>query len=282
VLHVDEAHGEVYVGAGGSVRIYNLFGMEEHDFFHDTSLGTVMSLVAEPSGDILVLSFRPTWPERPGASVVTRYDFRGRPRETFEINGIPKEFEGFVPNVMRARGERLVFAELARLRAIETDRDGSFLRGWDLSKVVEGADPAVDERDRARREGGEIEGFAVDAEGRFLFTIPVRFRGFRFDPGTGEAEPFGRPGATAGKFGVAAGIAGDDRGYVYVADRGRGVVLIFDPALRFLREFGNRGGDAARLRRPGTVAYGRNRVFVSQVARRGVSVFSVYTDPVER
>ena len=53
------------------------------------------------------------------------------------------------------------------------------------------------------------------------------FSAFRLSPG-GEVAQFGRPGSGPGKFGVVAGIAADEAGYIYVADRLRSVVLVFD------------------------------------------------------
>ena len=61
-----------------------------------------------------------------------------------------------------------------------------------------------------------------------------------------------------------------------VADRARGVVLVFTPNLLFLREFGARGARDERLVGPGRIAMGSGgKLYVTQLAMRGVAVFSL-------
>jgi hypothetical protein len=87
---------------------------------------------------------------------------------------------------------------------------------------------------------------------------------------------FGRSGSGRGKFGVAAGIATDEMGYVYVADRLRCVVMVFDRDLQFQTEFGYRGDQPSNLTAPDGLAIDSSgNVYVGQAANRGVSVFRV-------
>ena len=65
-------------------------------------------------------------------------------------------------------------------------------------------------------------------------------------------------------------------GYIYVADRLRSVVLVFDPSFRFQTEFGYRGDRPSSLIVPDDLAIdGKGNVYVGQAANRGVSVFRV-------
>ena len=51
-------------------------------------------------------------------------------------------------------------------------------------------------------------------------------------------------------------------------------MLVFDKDFRWVKEFGYRGSSREPLR-PGRRRRGRGKVYVSQYARRGVSVFEV-------
>ena len=121
----------------------------------------------------------------------------------------------------------------------------------------------------------ELNGFTVDGQGNMFFTVPVLFSAFRLSP-EGELREFGRSGSGPGKFGVVAGIAVDELGYIYVADRLRSVVLVFDPSFGFQTEFGYRGDRPSSLMVPDDLAIDRKgNVYVGQAANRGVSVFRV-------
>jgi DNA-binding beta-propeller fold protein YncE len=68
----------------------------------------------------------------------------------------------------------------------------------------------------------------------------------------------------------------DDRGYFYVADRLKSAVLIFDRNFKFVREFGYRGSKPHNLTGPWNLGLDAdNRLYVSQLASRGVSVFKI-------
>ena len=70
-------------------------------------------------------------------------------------------------------------------------------------------------------------------------------------------------------------------GYIYVADRLRSVVLVFDHNFVFQTEFGYRGGQPSNLIVPDDLAIdARGNVYVAQAANRGVSVFGMAYDKV--
>jgi DNA-binding beta-propeller fold protein YncE len=93
----------------------------------------------------------------------------------------------------------------------------------------------------------------------------------------GQFEVFGTSGGARGKFGVVAGIEADEHGNIYVADRLRSVVLIFDDEFNFQTEMGYRGGAPHNLVVPDDLAVDarNNKLYVSQAANLGVSVFKL-------
>jgi hypothetical protein len=170
------------------------------------------------------------------------------------------------------------------------DTDGYFKAGYDLNTILRrflGDDERLKKNSAENTDWAEkrleniaINGFHVDKRGNMLFTVPVLFSAYRFSADGGLAE-FGRPGSAPGKFGVTAGIVTDELGYIYVADRLRSVVLVFDHNFVFQTEFGYRGGRPSNLIVPDDVAIDSGgNVYVAQAANRGVSVFGMAYDKV--
>jgi len=91
----------------------------------------------------------------------------------------------------------------------------------------------------------------------------------------GTLRSFGIKGSAPGKFNVISGIAVDEKGYYYVTDILKSAVLVFDKDFRWLKEFGYRGNRPGSLASPVDVAAGGGKIYVSQYARRGVSVFKI-------
>jgi len=244
----DPAHDEIYVGEGDLIRVFNASGMEIYDFSHDAmSYGAILDIGVMPSGDILVLSYRQPTEARAGGSQVTRYNYRGEPLGSFEVHGLPS----------------------ASLLVVTTDFEGTYRRHVDLLATLPKNDKA--------REGAELGGFYVDDQGAILYTIPTAFRAFRLKP-DGTADSWGKPGSGPGSFSVVGAILAAPNGYTLVADRARGAVLVFDPSLRFVREFGNRGPIVEQLNRPGLMVFGRDgKLYVSQLGYHGLSVFALTT-----
>ena len=266
----DPAHDEIYVGEGDLIRVFNASGMEIYDFSHDAmSYGAILDIGVMPSGDILVLSYRQPTEARAGGSQVTRYNYRGEPLGSFEVHGLPSELAGFTPNRLAIRQDSLVFASTASLLVVTTDFEGTYRRHVDLLATLPKNDKA--------REGAELGGFYVDDQGAILYTIPTAFRAFRLKP-DGTADSWGKPGSGPGSFSVVGAILAAPNGYTLVADRARGAVLVFDPSLRFVREFGNRGPIVEQLNRPGLMVFGRDgKLYVSQLGYHGLSVFALTT-----
>lgn len=267
-IYADRAHDEVYVGEGDSVRVFNASGMEIYEFAHDAMhLGTVADLAVDKKGDILVLSYRPGSATRRGGMQVTRYSYRGEPLGFFELSGLPPEIANFSPDRMILHGDEIAFASIMQCRVVFTDLSGVYRRHVDLVE-------ALSKDDKARADA-ELGGFFIDGKGAILYTIPTAFRAFRRNP-DGTFQSWGKPGSAPGTFGVVGSIVEDDQGDVFVADRARGVVLVFDSNFHYVMEFGGRGRRQARLVRPGALAVGNDgKLYVTQLANRGVSVFAV-------
>lgn len=267
-IYADRPHNEVYVGEGDAVRVYNASGMEIFRFAHDAMrLGSVTDLAVDEKGDILVLSYRPPSPERPGGMQVTRYSYRGEPLDEFEIAALPTEISEFSPNRMLLLGDELAFVSTDRCLVVFTGPTGEYRRHLDLLAALP--------KDDKGREGAELGGIFIDRAGAIFYTIPTAFRAFRRNA-DGTTQSFGKAGSAPGTFGVAGSIVEDDHGDVFVADRARGVVLAFGPNLQYVTEFGGRGRREDRLLRPGSLALGNeDRLYVTQLGNLGVAVFNI-------
>ena len=260
-LDVDPVKDEVYFVYQDLVRIFNSSGMEVFSFGDDLGLGQIVDAGPDPSGDIIVLSFKD------GRSVVTRCNFRGVPVRPIEVSGLPAGVT-FSANRLQIRNGLLYFADLAAMRVVITGLDGRCVQVVDFKRLI-----GTREVERA---GGEMFGFTVDRDGSLLATIPTLFKVFKLAP-DGALSSFGRAGSSAGRFGIVSGVAVDSRGDVLVTDKLRSVVMVFDKDFNFLAEFGYRGAGHENLIVPDDLVIDRaDRVYVSQGRRRGVSVFTLW------
>lgn len=266
-LYADRLNDEVYAVVGNSVRVFNASGMEIHHFDLDPGLGTVFDLAVDESGDLLLLglSLDPADP-RPGWSI-TRCNYRGQPVGRIAITGLPKELASFRPNVMLYGGGRIVLASLAQYQVVEINRSGAFQRAHDLAKLL-----GMKDADRSRN---DIAAFSMDRRGHMLITVPTLFKAFVVSP-EGKVRDVGHAGSAPGAFGVVAGIVADEHGNLIVADKGRGVVMVFDESLEFVTEFGSGGDGRGGLVRPTDLSLGASgKLYVTQARDRGVAVLTV-------
>ena len=280
-LAVDQERNEIYAlnRRGNDIRIFDAHGMEIHSF--GEGFGTAADIAIGDDGDIFILS------RGYGTSAVQLLDYRGELISEITPTDVPAAFS-------EHRADRLVYTQGSlylvdsdSLSVIVLDADGRFKKGYDLDTILRrslGDDDRLKKKTEKtdwtdnRLEDVSLNGFHVDRRGNMLFTVPVLFSAFRLSSDGGLAV-FGRPGSAPGKFGVVAGIATDDMGYIYVADRLRSVVLVFDHNFVFQTEFGYRGGRPSNLIVPDDVAIDAGgNVYVAQAANRGVSVFRVAHD----
>lgn len=262
-LSVDREKSEIYVvdSRKRDIRIFNEKGMEVYRFGDDESLGTVLDLAVDRDGSIFVLS-------RGGPQLsIIRCDYRGEPMSRVEIKNLPSGFSGFSPDRIVYREGHLYLADRDAMRVAVISINGLVEEAYDIAALLE-----IEEK---KRDDIDIVGFGVDGEGHMLFTIPVLFKAFRLSPDR-DLTGFGSPGSSPGKFNIVGGIARDDKGYYYVTDTLRSVVMIFDKDLNFQTEFGYRGFRRENLISPKNLALdARGRLYVSQLRGRGVSVFRI-------
>jgi DNA-binding beta-propeller fold protein YncE len=163
------------------------------------------------------------------------------------------------------REGQIYLADTANLRIVVIDMNGQVQKSIDLLPIME-----LKEKDRGNVQMG---GFNVDTAGNILFTLPVLFTATVLSP-DGQVSSFGESGSLPGKFAVVSDITRDNRGNIFVADRGKSVVNIFNSSFQFLREIGGRGNAPGSLIVPQEIAIDADdRMYVTQLGNRGVSVF---------
>ena len=259
-VNADQQRDETYVVYQNVVRIFNRSGMEVFSFGDDLGLGGIADAAADSNGDIIILSYKDS------RSLVTRCNYRGVPVGRIEITNLPGGVV-FSANRLIIRGGLFYFADLAASIVTITEPDGKCRQRIDFGRLI-GAE-------EVRRAGAEMFGFTVDGDGSIYFTMPTLTKVYKYSP-DGTLKEFGKPGSSAGRFGIISGIATDSRGDVLVSDKLRSVVMVFDKDFTFIAEFGYRGARPENLIVPDNLATDRqDRVYVSQGRRRGVSVFAL-------
>jgi len=263
-LAYDRAHDETFVVAEGFVRIFNSSGMEVHRFGDDGSLGYVTRAVALDEGEIVVLT------TLNGRLAYLRCDFRGELIVQFGLTGLPEAFAQFEPDQLVHRAGKLYFAERGTMRVVVTDVTGAYRQSFRLNELV----AAAVSGDVERRPSTGMEAFNVDAAGNLLFTMSTMFAAAVVSP-AGELRLFGSRGSTPGRFNIVGGIDADENGNIFVTDRLRSVVSVWNADLRHLGDFGYRGESTSNLLAPYEIAAGNGKVIVAQAGNRGVKVFRV-------
>jgi DNA-binding beta-propeller fold protein YncE len=262
-LSTDPVRHEVYVvnPVDLTIRIFNDQGMEVYSFGDDLALGYVSDLAVDEQGDLLVLTVSGA------AHSLVRGNYRGEPSGKIELKNFPPEYAGrFSPRSLAYRDGRIYLVDKEQMKVAVADRDGRFETGYDLAALLK-----VEEKKRLQT---GIVGFGVDSQGNLLFTVPTLFTAGVLSP-DGKLKTFGSKGSAPGKFNIAGGIAADDKGYIYVADTLRCVVMVFDREFTFKTEFGYRGNEPDNLIAPMDIVAMDGRVYVTQSRSRGVSVFRV-------
>jgi len=256
-LAYDRTHDELFVVSGGLVRVFNAAAMESYTFGGDGDLGSAERVALLESGEILVII------NQDGRRAVIRCDFRGERIGPLQLQAVPETFVGFSPDRILVQGEKLYLVQTALMRVLVTDLQGYVERGYDLARLVRQKDPEI-------KIG--MNGFWADTQGNMVFTMPYAFSAFVLSP-SGGLQKFGTRGSSPGKFNIVGSVASDEQGNLFVLDRLRSVVMIFDANLKFVVEFGYRGEGQSNLIAPYDVAVGNGKVFVSQARNRGVKVF---------
>ncbi|HET9299424.1 MAG TPA: hypothetical protein VFO11_05725 [Candidatus Polarisedimenticolaceae bacterium] len=273
---LDGAHGEVYVAEARDVHVFNEFGMEVYRFHTDSGLGPIRDLAVLPDGSLLVLLYDYADPETPVA-LLCRLDFRGRRLDAQALSGSPEDVTAFHPNRLFLHGDRVLLLSTTRLLAAWAGLDGRVQEVLDLGKTL-----GIPEDARA---DCEISGAGMDGNGNLALTIAVLFRAFLVSPDGKMLASWGKSGSAVGAFGNIGGIGVDAEGRVYVVDRIRKVVMIFDADAThtFVREFGGDPRELGMLVMPSDVVIdGKGRAYVTQVGSGGVSVFQIQGTPNQK
>jgi len=287
-IDVDPAFDEVYSLNidDGLVQIFNGQAMQVHAFGDNYSLVSSSDLAVAENGEVYVLFGR-----RSNGQLV-HFDYRGTLIGTVELQGLPDEFKPFSGRFIDYLDGEIYIADAYQLRVAVFSPDGHFKRGLDLRQpLMESVEDKLAEEDLRESSRMRLEksleslgqtsmgGFSVSIDGTLYFTLPTMFKAYRMTP-SGNFDEFGTPGGAPGKFGVVAGIEADNEGNIYVADRLRCVVLIFDHKFNFLSEFGYRGPEPDNLVVPDDIVVDEQngKLYVSQAANLGVSVFRLHSN----
>lgn len=262
-VSIDPERNDAFVtdASDNSVRIFNRSGMEVFAINDDGDLGAVIDTAVDNKGNILLLSYSGK------KYLIIVCNYRGEPDSKIELNNIPGEFSEFSPDAMVYRDGHIYLADKGSMKVAVLDEKGALEKSYDIFSILK-----LEEK---KRGSVDIRGFNVDNEGNMLFTIPVLFQAYTLSP-DGKYKAFGQRGSAPGKFNITAGIAADDKGNYYVADTLKCAVLIFDKDFRFVTQFGYRGYDPGDFIAPMHLAMHNDRLYVSQSAGRGVSVFGIH------
>lgn len=259
----DNERNEIYVLYQNTVRVFNESGMEIYRFGDDLDLGQIVDIAVDKNGDILLLTYKQE--ERQTVGQLIRCNYRGEPKSNIELKNLPSQFSELLPSRMACLNGDIYLISLMGLNVVIADHQGNFKKGYDLLSLLE-----LQEKDRGNV---EMIGFSVDREGNILFTIPALFRACILSP-DGKLTSFGRPGSSPGRFNIVAGIVRDSKGNYLVVDKLKCAVMVFDQNLKFISQFSERGYKPGYLIAPDDIAIDNgDRVYVTQAARKGVSVF---------
>lgn len=265
-LSVDEAANEIYVAAGGQgIKIFNDTGMEIYSFNDEQELGNVGKVAVDDEGNIIALAGR-----EKGFELI-RCNYRGEPVSKIELKNVPAEFAISSPTDIIFRNGSIYLVDEVSMKVVVTDREGIFKNGYDLASLL-----GFTEQQRADTGLG---GFNVGREGDLLFTISAMAKAYVVSPDR-TVRSFGKNGSTPGSFGIPGGIVTDISGkYILVSDILRCRIVVFDKDnLHFSMEFGYRGLSPDAFIGPlGLAVDGRNRLYVTQLRNRGVSVYQIAT-----
>jgi hypothetical protein len=259
----DKERNEIYVLYQNTIRVFNDAGMEIYRFGDDLDLGQIVDVAVDKNGDILLLTYKQTEGQTIGQ--IIRSNYRGEPKSNIELRNLPSQFSNFSPTRMVCRDGDIYLANLMELNVVIADQQGNFKKGYDLFSLLE-----LQEKDRGNV---EILGFSVDREGSILFTVPTLFRACILSS-DGMLGWFGRPGSAPGRFNIVAGIERDSKGNYLVVDKLKCAVMVFDRNFKFITQFSERGYKPGYLIAPDDIAIDNgDRIYVTQAARKGVSVF---------
>jgi len=283
-ITVDSELGEVYSlnQKDKAIQIFNETAMQIFGFGEDLPLATASDICSGSFGDMYVVFNRPS-------NRILQLDYKGDIIREIIPTNLPDNFQPFQADFLDYKNGSFYLAASEAMQVVVLSQNGEFQKGYDFRSVI--TEQLLAEQQQGDLSKGQLKkleddlkamqnaafgGFAVDSNDNLYFTAASLFSAFRCNP-SGTLEQFGVPGGAVSKFGVVAGIQADSKGNIYISDRLRCVVLVFDKNFEFLTEFGYRGGAPQNLIVPDDIAIDEqnNKIYVSQAANLGVSVFSL-------
>ena len=265
-VYLDPQRDEAYVLQGGLVRVFGPTGMEIYSFPLDEAYGGASSMAIDDTGDLFFLGHGAVDGAGGPGYYLVRCDFRGEIQERIVPTELTEAMQSFAPSGLSYAGGRFYLLDAKALQIAVLDPRGAVQRFVDAGKLI-GLEPEV-------LENAALGGFAVDAQGTMVFSVPLDFAVYSL-ASNGDLRRFGKAGAKPGQFGVVGAVAVDADGDIYVADKLRSVVMIFDRDTQFMGEFGGHSARPDSISTPVGVAVSpRGRLYVSQMRKRGVSVFT--------
>lgn len=271
-LDLDQQHKEVYIfnQREKQVQIFNEQGMEIFSFDLEGGTAAAVDIAVGNNGNIYLLT------RRLGSANIQVLTYRGEPDGTIAIRQIPEHIKAFTADRLVYKNGAFYLVNSGLLQIMVVDAAGEFQQmhdvGAQLLEMAGKMDP-----EKVKTYTLEMGGFSVDDRGTMYFTVPALFTAFLLHS-DGVLESFGSSGSGVGKFGVVAGVVCDGKGNIYVTDRLRSVVMVFNRNYDFLGEFGYRGaGLQDNLVVPDDLAVdgSEGKIYVAQAANRGVSVFKI-------
>ena len=225
-----------------------------------------MDLALDEEGEIYTLGYPQETALEGRGFFILRCNYKGEPVGQIVPAGVPAEMQDFGPNILTYAGGRFYLVSSTRMLVMVLDKTGTVERVFDLAEIA-ALEPEA-------RQDAQLGGFAVDPSGNMVFSIPIDFSVNVVSPDGKTHRRFGEAGSRPGQFGVVAGVTTDSDGNIFVADRLRSVVILFDRNQKFVTELGGRDAREESLVGPIDLAVSkRGTLFVSQMRGRGVSVF---------
>jgi DNA-binding beta-propeller fold protein YncE len=266
-LTVDKKNNEVLVinSSEQTINVFNDKGMEVYRYDDLFSYGYIADMAVDKNGDLLLLDS-----SGDVAGAIARCNFRGELLERITLKNLPAAYQNtFKPSAIHQRNDLLYLFDGKTQRVVVTDLHGNYKDEYELASLL-----GLNSKKTA---SADVSSFSVSDDGTLFFTAPSLFTVYVVSPDK-KVRSFGTPGSTPGKFNILGGVATDDRGYIYVTDVLRCVVMIFDKDFRVKVEFGYRGYDPGNLVSPKELTIHDDKLYVTQSRKQGVSVFHITYD----
>jgi hypothetical protein len=270
-VRVDNVNHEIYVMASTGIKIFNYSGMEIYNFNRQYNRLNEFNndFAVDDEGRIFFLTsnYNPLT-DKKTYSLGNR-NYMMMPHESIELTGIPPELINVAPSRLVYHQGFLYLGDTDGMQVIVIDRQGRYQKHFDLKVAFP---------ENSDKEDVVMSDFAVDRDGSILFTAPVIGSAYRVSP-NGAVTIISRRGSGRGKFGIPSSIIADAKGNYLVADRLKSCIIVFNKDLKCIAEFGFRGPNPENITGPTNLAIDDlNRLYVSQLAFKGVSVFQLSSD----